>query len=424
MIKKGLFILFVITLLLITLWGFFGWSLANQSREQLNTFLSVNLHDAEMNSIDAQLLTYTPTLIGAKTSVKVSSKVEFIKEQIGDLLITARLFNGPVFYDDGKVFFGKALWKLSLDSSMRERELSTEHKLNTEDIIKSKKPSLSVLVDFNDDISYRSHIKKLATASLSIKDLLLEGNIKNNAKESRLNIHVKQISFLSDAGIIDIPALDVAFQLDQSLSAKQQHLSYLSEPFELKDTARKLHLTMASSGKIIQINNSLSGLLNIKFKNDIAPINRNSNLQIKLQNLSVAGYQALLQTEADILNLKQQIEWTLDNDAETPEGQDHIWRLYDQLETKNLPLAEVLAKKIFEDADSELSMMLNVEDLEKSLPPVLRQKLLKWVNDGLINQVDNHFRSKLQSKNDVLVINNIAMTWLELIKAFSLKGTK
>ena len=416
MIKKTILILIIIILSSVMLWGFWGWFVAKESEQQLKKILQKNVHNAQLSSIDAELLNYKTHFLGADASVKVTSKVAFIKEQIGELSLNVKLLNGPLFYDDGKVLFGKALWKISLDSSSEKINILGTEKNKTPDFFKKNTSFLSVLIGFDNSLSYQSHITKLSSASLQIKDIASKGNIDKNALSSHLRIYIKDISLLTDLGIINIPELDISINIDQQPFLLQKHISYITKPFLISlNSSKKLRISFTSKGNFSYINNKLSGLFRLNDNTLAKPI-----LEVAAYNLSVEGYHSFLQVEAHVLNLKQQVQWILEEGAETPEDQDHIWQLYEQLNTIRNSITRVMTEEIFVKESSRLKLSLELPQEKPFLPTLLwlslKKKLSLLSENGILNQVNTHYQIEIKSNKNKLLINDNIMTWEELLK--------
>ena len=233
MIKKLLLILIIFFLTSIMLWGFWGWFIAKESEQQLKAFISDSFHQDELNSINAEILQYKPSFSGARITIKISSKVEFIREQIGELFLNAKLLNGPIFYDDGKLLFGKALWKISLDKSIAAEHLADTSQAKIQGLFKSKVPFLSILLGFDNSLSYQSHIRDLSSASVQIKNIVSAGKIDKNTHSNHLSVQFQGASFMTETGVISIPKLDIEINIDKQSFLSQKHLSYSTKPFFL-----------------------------------------------------------------------------------------------------------------------------------------------------------------------------------------------
>ena len=425
MIKRILLISSISFLIAIMLWGFWGWFIADKSEKQLKAFIIDNFHEAEFNSVDASLLHYKRTFFGATATIKISSKVDFIEEQLGDLFLKAKLLNGPVFYDNGQFFLGKALWKISFDQSVSAEKLSDSSQEKIRQLFKSKSSFLSVLIGFDNSLTYRSHIKELSSSSLQIKNIVSEGKTNTKVLFQQLNIQLKNISFLSEIGVIDIPQIDI--KIDRQVDSLGKHLRYSSKPFLVSYTHNKKKYLIFLKGFFYNKNNKLSGLIDLKYHIDGEPSvenNLDSGLSIELKDLSIKGYQYFLQTEAQIQNLTQQVLWTIEDNAETPEGQDHIWKLYDQIKSKHKLASEIVPQVVFADKASRLNFSLDLPKNNEILTPFLKRYLLRLADNGIVNQWNQHYQLEIKYNKNKLLINNNPMNWTDFLKNISVKGTK
>jgi len=406
MIKKTLFILIVISLSLIMLWGFWGWFVTKESEQQLRMFLQDNFNKVATNNISAELSSYKTNLIGADTSIKINSKVDFIQAKIDELSLKAKLLNGPVFYEDGNILFGKALWRISLDSSVLKRNPPDSEK---------NLPFLSVLIGFDNRLSYQSHLRKLSFPSLYIESIVTTGTIGQDALANRLAMTMNDISFLTEFGVVNIPELDIDININKQKFLLQKHISYTIKPFIITSKENETNnISLVSKGNFSYINNKLSGLFELHYADT-----SNTILSVEAYNLSVKAYQSFLQSEANILNLKQQVRWTLEEGAETPEGQDHLWKLYDQINNKRHSVSKIMTQKVFVDNNSRLKFFLALSQNKPFLPDVLwlilKKKLAQLSEKGLLNQVNSHYQIEIKSSHNKLLINDNPMKWEEVL---------
>ena len=234
---------------------------------------------------------------------------------------------------------------------------------------------------------------------------------------------MKGVSLLTELGVVNIPELDIRINIEQQKFLLKKHISYTTEPFFLKSKiSEKSKDPLNSEGNFYYFNNMLSGL--VKLNNKLSqPV-----LNLEAHNLSVEGYHSFLQVEAHVLNLKQQVQWTLEDGAETPEGQEHIWQLYDELNNKRNSITQIMTQKVFSDSDSRLKLTLELPQTNTFLPNflslALKQKLSLFSEHGVLNQVNSHYQVEIKSNNNKLLINDNSMTWEKLLRNIQLRGTK
>jgi hypothetical protein len=396
------------------LWGVAGWYITKDAQQQLSAFLQENFQNNELNSIDAELLKYKTNLIGATASIKISSKIAFIDEQIGELFLKAKLYYGPVFIDDGKLRFGKVLWKISLDPLLAAKHISESSQSQIGEIFKSSQPFLSLLIKFDNTLRYHSHIRTLATASLRADHIISDGILSADSLQNQMQIHATNLSLVASTGLLDIPRLDLDLNISKQKFMQQKHISYSTKPFKLSFSNMSGAATkriFISDGNLAHINQFLSGKLQFKTQQT-----KELELGINLRDVSISGYQKLLQTEAQAFNLKQQIEWTLEENAETPEGQDHIWQLNNKIEQQRGQLTQIVAQKMLPKETSLINLSLDIKNETNILPEFLYQKLASYSKRGVINQIDNHYQLVITSANDKLLVNNNSMSWDDFLR--------
>ncbi|HFC91516.1 MAG TPA: hypothetical protein ENJ51_01740 [Leucothrix mucor] len=407
----------IVFLSLIMIWGLAGWYLTKDAQQQLSDFLQENVQNNALNSIDAELLSYKTTLVGAKASLKISSKIAFIDEQMGELFLNANLFFGPVFIDDGKLRFGKVLWKISLDPLLAAQQLSESSQTQIGEIFKSNSPFLSLWVDFDNTLHYHSHIRTLATASLRADHIISDGVLSADSLHNKMQIHADNLSLIATTGLLEIPRLIIDVDINKQKQRQQKLIHYTTKPFKL--TLSGMSGTVSkpifiAKGNLAHINQFLSGKLQL-----ITPQTKQLELIITLRDVSTRGYQQFLQAEAQAFNLKQQIQWTLEENAETPEGQDHIWLLNDKIDQQRGQLTKIVAQKMLSKKTSLINISLDTTKEATILPEFMYQKLLRYSQRGMLNKIENHYQMVITSANNKLLVNHNSMTWGDFLQALA-----
>lgn len=426
-LKKTVLTLTFVVLIAVMLWGFFWWSVVKKSEEQLSHFLQESFHDDALNSIDAELLQYKVGLTGAKASIKVSSKIEVIEEQMGELYIQARLINGPVFYNDGAIHFGKAMWMLSLDASLNKDKAIDSSQDKLQEIITPAVPFMSILVDFEDHFTYHSHIKNLSTASIDAEHIISDGSVSSKALENEFSIHIRSLSLMTEYGAVEIPTMNLSVKVSKQRTEQRKKIIFSTDSFMIdfpKALSKQQTYTADIDGNLFYLNNLLSGLSNVRLEVKKTPVEtEKSQLEVSFHKLSVEGYQSFLFAEAEIFNLYEQVQWTLEENAETPEGQDHIWHLYDRLADKNKQLAKIITQKLFFSEQSKLEFSLDLAKHNESVPTFFKRRLSTLVRNNVFNQDGDHYQLALKSQNGSLMVNNNSMAWDIFIQQFLSRGT-
>ncbi|MCK5919134.1 MAG: hypothetical protein KAG34_11940 [Cocleimonas sp.] len=410
----------IVCLFLVMIWGLAGWYVTKNGHQQLTIFLQKNFDTDELNSIDVELLRYKTNFIGATASIKVSSKVAFIDEQIGELFFNAKLYYGPVFIDNGKLRFGKVLWKISLDPLLAAKHISESSQTQIGEIFKSNKPFLSLLIDFDNTLRYHSHLRMLATPSLRADRVISDGVLSADSLQQKMQIDASNLSFVTSTGLLDISTLTINLDINKQKQGQQKLIRYTTTPFKLSlsgisgVTARSIFI---SRGNLVHINQLLSGKLLLK-----AQQAKELELIINMRDLSVSGYQQFLQAEGQALNLKQQIQWTLEENAETPEGQDHIWQLNDKIDQQRGRSTQIVAQKMLPKKTSLINVSLDINKKNNVLPEFMHKNLANYSKYGVLNKIDSHYQMVIRSAGNKLFVNNDPMTWDDFLQAFIDEG--
>lgn len=413
--KKVLSSTFILILFLVVAWGVAGWYFGNNAESQLKHYLSESETIPGEKLFRAELLSYKKTLFGSKASLRVSSDISFVNERIGDFVLDVRSFNGPIFLhkkeekNENKSFFeiGSTRWQLNIDESSVEKQ-SLEY---LSSIFSDGLPHTVITTDFEDKAHYRSNLKtEYAEAvitgvyNLETEDnegsILINktqyGTLPNQIKAKRATInynHQRGITASYKPGTthITIPELEINHNL-------------LDEPIFLNLTADAAiqseeygkELDEKVKNKGIQKNNSavLNGLIKVHLKQNDSnqfPV-EHADIKVQFSRIPAEGLIAISEERARQDNLYQQIQWTLEESAELPEGRDHIWQLKERLNRLKEELPEQISRSF---GDKKSQILIDIKATKVNQHSTLNGKI-KFAKSESVNLL-----SLLQGKAQV-----------------------
>ncbi|MGK0273102.1 MAG: hypothetical protein ACI88H_003780, partial [Cocleimonas sp.] len=113
-----------------------------------------------------------------------------------------------------------------------------------------------------------------------------------------------------------------------------------------------------STASINLNNNNISSI--IKTLIDINSISsipvKNAALEFKFNHLSVNGLENYFKTKQDITDLKEQLNWTLEDQSEYPEGQDSLWLIQDSINHMSKQIPKILNNQLFHTDDKSVKI--------------------------------------------------------------------
>ncbi|HIQ14398.1 MAG TPA: hypothetical protein EYH38_02345 [Leucothrix sp.] len=131
------------------------------------------------------------------------------------------------------------------------------------------------------------------------------------------------------------------------------------------------------------------------------PIDK-ASFSIFLKGLSSDGFLRYSELEAELDNLKQQAQWSLQENGEFPEGQDQIWQLYDEIDENIQRLPSIILNELF-NKDSRIQ--LKAESLNSSGQSELIGELRRIDASTqmiLKNQNENPLMQKAQIRDRII----------------------
>lgn len=397
--KKILSSLFILILFFVLAWGVAGWYFGKNAETELKTYLS-NIEKIPGEKLfRAELLEYKSTLLGAKAKFKISSDTSFLDERLGDFELNARMLNGPIFLhekDDNvenHSFFeiGTTRWRFDID----ELSIENEKREYLSSMFPEDLPQLVIVTDFDNNAHYQSHLKT------EFADALISGiyNLENDDNEGEMSIN--NLQYGSASNRISAPQATISYNHQRGITAAYKpgitnitipELEFshpvLDKPLVLNFIAdaavqseEKLLSSAVTNGSATEnkATDILNGLLKISVKKVSEPIaehytnkgtEQNSphpiplekaDIKIHFDKIPAEAFIALSEEKAKEDNLYQQIQWTLEESAELPEGQDQIRALNDRLQEMNNQLATLLDNS-FSIKESQIRLNVSAEN--------------------------------------------------------------
>lgn len=318
----------ILIVLLFIIWAMLGWLLGERSEKTFKAYIRETTETKSSKFISYDLINYHRTLLGARGKLRLRFSNAYLSDVFAALPIHFRMLNGPLFINDSGISTGTSHWRFMIDTS----RLSHKQQDNLQAIFPYSNPDFDIAMGFNQQASYASKART-AYARLSLRGLIdlqsesnrgsvLVNDFKVNSAGYRISADKMVMSFQHQKGITKFYKPGTS-----SLSIPQLNLQLASvdKPFLSEIRA---HSTLSSE------KNRLSGQINVAMKRKGAhklPI-ESAMLRISFNDFPRDSFVAWSRIKEEIDNLKQQINWTLEESGEYPEGQDRIRQLYDQID--------------------------------------------------------------------------------------------
>lgn len=365
--KKLFSSLIIFSLLLFMVWVITGWFIGATAESTLKNYLAELERIPGEKLFRAELVEYKKTMVGAKARIKISSDTSFLNERLGDFELDAHFLNGPVFvgsgihtntsfFDSFKLTTGNSRWKIAIVENSID-ETKVEYIMS---IFPNGLPVAIVRTDFDNKAYYHSEL------STKYADAKITGTFDLEKGDNQGTINVSQIEYGIPPRVITAENATIHYKHQRGITS-----AYKPGTTNLTVSALTIHnelflhpLTLNVSADIAiqsELNNVLNGLFIIsleKIARNSIPLD-NAKIKIQFANIPASGFIQLSEEQAKHDNIRQQIQWTLEEKGEFPEGQDQLWQLNDQLQILQQQLPEKIAGLFLNSNNSKISINVN-----------------------------------------------------------------
>lgn len=355
--KRVGLILWLISLFLV-IWLILSWYFGSLTESYFRQLLHDKSELIDEKFLRVELISHKSTLFGGSAKLRINSDIPEVDEVVGELLINAKFSSGPLFITKNRVKVGSSLWLLEID----EENLSESQQQAIHAIFSGDLPIVSV----NTDFQYKAYYHAIVNSSLAKVTVTGVYTLETEEQEesNRGAINLSGFSYYSSTMKLSADEVQISYQHQKSLSANYKpgttsfHIpelridqsSILSKPISLNVDARS-NLSVADD--------SLNGFLRLELQQNTKQSGfpmESAYLSLSLNRLSKAGVLALTEAKETLDNLKQQIDWTIEDRGAYPEGRDEIIELYDKVESTTLELNEIAENEIFQDENGSIRL--------------------------------------------------------------------
>jgi len=362
--KKFFSTIFLFILLLFILLAVSGWYFNTNAEKIFKVYLQKNSEVSSKQTFRLELVDYRKTVFGAKARLKISSDIPLIADKMGEIDLIAKLLNGPIFVTKSGISMGAFRWFVTVDES----DLTDAKKEILKALFPDVFPRFIIRADLDENIHYKAklHTNFAEIDVAGVVDLKAEKNIGKVLLE---NLHTE---FLSNQ--ISVKQISVNYQRQKrSNPAYKPGNTVISIPrlkIKSKDLNNPIEISLEATSSISEADGYLNGYSKINLKlidgkqqgDKVIPVDK-ASLSVMLKGLSSEGFLRYSELEAELDNLRQQAQWSLQENGEFPEGQDQIWQLYDQIDASSQRLPTIIFNELF---NKDSLIQLKVESANAS----------------------------------------------------------
>ena len=341
----------------VMLWALAGWYLGDKAEQVFKTYLQTHAEIAGEKLLRVELLNYQKTLFGAEAQLRLSSDISWVSEQVGEIAIRAKLLNGPLFITKRGVSVGSSRWFLKIDeSNMREEERENIHALFPEAL-----PTAIVRTDFKQKAHYLARLQTNFSHALVTGIYTLE--TAQQEEHNRGSITLDDFSYGILPNTLLAKKIHISYQHQKAITAGYKPGTTSIQIPELRIQSANLDkpilLKLAAKSDLSLEDDFLDGFLKLSLEQGNTaselPLDT-AELSLSFKGLSSEWLVAVSDASANVDNLKQQVDWTLEDLGEFPEGRDEIIRLREEIKSASKTLRGTLVNKVFKSKNSLLHL--------------------------------------------------------------------
>ncbi len=346
--KKLFGTLILLTILIAVIWSGTTWFLSQETENQIKQY--INNNNATNNGVTIELLDYKNTSFrNAQAILKITTGSPFIDNILSNAKIITKITHGPVFLTETGLEFGvsKSVSQIDLDA------LDENTAIVIAELFSNKTPIIAEnFIGFDQKAHYTIKISPLSQAgeaNFDIDGLTLSGtqSMQNNTGTAKLAIGEMH---LQDKNLeLIIPSVTADLNITGFIGSQMLGSSKVSAPeIKLKPTTGDaITFDLSATSNSEQQGDEVNGTLQLQAENIVEPSHtiKQASYHANYQGLSATGLQAVSQIEAKINNLQNQLMWNADA-TQTPEGQEKMMSLIQQLQDTSKEMIKVIFDKV------------------------------------------------------------------------------
>ncbi len=340
----------IVVLLSISLWGVFSLYLSSGNQNEFQSF--IENEDGYLFNTD--LISYEKKLTGAKVHLILNSDNIVIDNYLNNLPLIVKIINGPIFLNSNAVNIGKSRWQIRIDKSL----LDDKQKGTLDLLFPTVLPEVILWSDFDGNIHYRIYLASI------FADVELIGVINFKKTTQQGIAFIKNLIHKSNGLEISANKMDLVYNTTKADVRNGIELNAILMSNNVKVNPNRsidpVTFKFNSTANIKLNNNNISSVVKTLIDmNSVASLPlKNASLKLKLNQLSINGLENYFKTKQEMSDLKEQLNWTLEDQGEYPEGQDSLWLIQDSINHMSKQIPKILNNQLFDTDDKSVKINL------------------------------------------------------------------
>lgn len=324
--KKVFSSLFVLLLLLVTLWGLSTSVFSDDTKKVIQKmfFDEISQNDTLFADLfDHKVLSVNHSMFESKLKIAIQTSNNIVSSLLkidlnSKLVLDVDIYNGPLLFEKTGVSVGASIWYLDIDEELSSLEI-------VDKINKKQLDAVVIKFGFNEVVSYELLYRN------DSYEPLIKGTFTPSVGNGEIDISLSKL--LSEKqGIIEADQIHFEFrrpddEFEKKIIEFKANVSDVLFQYELMSELLSKNLDI--EGSISFYNNKLHSNINVKNRNKLLSNYslEDSTLTFGITDLNLSNLSEFVEAFNEFQNLQLQTEWILKEQSEVPDGQDKIWQL-------------------------------------------------------------------------------------------------
>ncbi|CAA6804052.1 MAG: Unknown protein [uncultured Thiotrichaceae bacterium] len=327
----------------VCLWGLSVDHIARATEKEITASLQDFSESTESGLIKPTLIEYKRSFLSSTLSVSLASDHPSIDSMLEDIVITGKVQHGPLIITDQKL-----VWKTThLDFSLHNR---VNVDINEE--IVSAHMSVDYSLRRQVGIKLNSLNLDVAGIELASRDIFMNYDFQPDDKfPKELEFSLPDLTLSDGENQAQISDGKVSLALSSTRHERD------SVRFMAKDASLDIMDVINKENIKFAVEVAFTDKDVVSFETDlVSKDNKKSSTKIKMDNLNLDSFKDTFVGFINYRNLSEQIDWTLEDSAYSPDGQDRLYELLSRLDENGNDITDMLANRVLTPNKSRIQI--------------------------------------------------------------------
>lgn len=318
--------------------------IARETEKEITASIDAFLHTNEHGLIKPSLVEYKRTILSSTFSIALSSDHPSIHHSLENVIVSGKVQHGPIILLDNGLAFKTAHVNFSIDKNI------------SSDSIDEKLVSAQMLVDYDlmryVDITLKAFTLDISGIALASKEASMHYAFQpDDTFPDELELSLPELSFRDRENQAQLSDSRVLL----SLSSANNGLDSLR--FVAKDASFEINNIIDQDNVELAAEVAFTDKDVVSFQTDLtSKDNADVSTNIQIDHLNLNSFKDTFIGFLDYRNVSDQIDWTLEDFAYSPDGQDRLYELLGRLDEHGDEISDILANRMLTPHKSRLQV--------------------------------------------------------------------